>query len=358
MFDRLVASASSTHPVPSHAVGEVIGAITDSGVRPDLALLVMSGGHAGALEDAARATATLLQATELVGLSAPGGPISLPAPSGGASLWVASVGPVTVVHQPSSTALARGPSAQFSLVFACARSVDVGEVLRRYEGVPMAGGTICGGTPSEAAQFVVDGRALSGGVVSIALPTQRIGAARHADGWVPLGAPMPATAVAGSWIMTIGGRPAAEPIEAIAGLDGAPGQIALGVLHGGSAEADPDVVAVRVTAIDPKVGSVEVDRPISLGALVQLLLWRPQASTRRLGAALGPGLHPPHGALALRPFRARFDPFGVILTEPDLYDPAVLGEVTVMESFAGATAARRCSGEAVSVVSFTTGGRF
>lgn len=354
MTHRLVASASSTHPVPSHAVGEVIGAIADSGVRPDLALLVLAGGHAGALEDAASTAHALLGPAALVGLTAPG-PAVAPgrSPVGGATLWVGALGAVSVCHHSDPTELVAAAS-QFTVLLACACTVDTGRLLLRVKGAPIAGGTVSGGTPTEPARFVVDGVCRSGGVVAIGIDPARIGTVRQADGWVVLGPSQPVTEVDGSRISTIGGRPAAEPIETIAGLDGAPGHIALGLVVGETGGAELDVVAVRITAIDADAGAVEVDRPVAPGAAVQLLLWRPQAAARRLGAALGSSRVPPGGALSFRPASARFDPFGAPLPEPEHFDPSTLADLTVIESFVGLPSAPRTSTDAVNVVWFTS----
>jgi small ligand-binding sensory domain FIST len=67
-----VTAALSSHPVPALAVGEVVGqALERGGAHADLALLLVSSHHAGALEDAAAVVRHLIRPSVLIGVSAP-----------------------------------------------------------------------------------------------------------------------------------------------------------------------------------------------------------------------------------------------------------------------------------------------
>ncbi|MCL2395229.1 MAG: hypothetical protein FWC87_11130, partial [Acidimicrobiaceae bacterium] len=66
------AAALSTHPVSSHATGELIGQVIEEvGSHPDVAILLATPGHAGALEDVGEAVRRLLGPTLLIGATAP-----------------------------------------------------------------------------------------------------------------------------------------------------------------------------------------------------------------------------------------------------------------------------------------------
>ena len=57
------AAALSEHPLTTHAVGEVVGTVLERlGPDPDLAVVFVTGPHAGALEDVVAAVRVLLGA--------------------------------------------------------------------------------------------------------------------------------------------------------------------------------------------------------------------------------------------------------------------------------------------------------
>ena len=61
------AAALSEHPLATQAVGEVVGQVLESlGTPPDVAMLFVTGPHAGALEDIARAVRRLVNPRVLV----------------------------------------------------------------------------------------------------------------------------------------------------------------------------------------------------------------------------------------------------------------------------------------------------
>jgi small ligand-binding sensory domain FIST len=65
------AAALSEHPLATQAVGEVVGQVLESlGTPPDVAMLFVTGPHAGALEDIARAVRRLVNPRVLVGATA------------------------------------------------------------------------------------------------------------------------------------------------------------------------------------------------------------------------------------------------------------------------------------------------
>src|SRR5687768_9145249 len=65
------AAALSEHPLPTHAVGEVVGEVLERlGDAPDLAVLFVAASHTGAVEDIAAAVRELLHPRVLVGCTA------------------------------------------------------------------------------------------------------------------------------------------------------------------------------------------------------------------------------------------------------------------------------------------------
>src|SRR5438874_220066 len=95
------AAAVSEHPITAYAVGEVTGQVLERlGPEPDLALLFVTTGHAGALEDAAAAVRTLLAPRVLLGCAAAavvgnGQEVEF---TPGVSLWAGRIGALKAVH--------------------------------------------------------------------------------------------------------------------------------------------------------------------------------------------------------------------------------------------------------------------
>src|SRR4051812_43278467 len=87
------AAAASWHPLPTQAVGEVVGDLLDAiGPGPDLAVLFVGERLTGALDDIVAAVRALLRPVVLLGTTA--GVVHAGAPSGddgqGLVLWAGS----------------------------------------------------------------------------------------------------------------------------------------------------------------------------------------------------------------------------------------------------------------------------
>ncbi|NLA34832.1 MAG: hypothetical protein GX868_03985, partial [Actinobacteria bacterium] len=68
-----VAAALSEHPLATQAVGEVVGQVLEElGTPPDLAVLVVSRAHGGAMEDIARVVRRVVNPRVLMGSVAAG----------------------------------------------------------------------------------------------------------------------------------------------------------------------------------------------------------------------------------------------------------------------------------------------
>jgi small ligand-binding sensory domain FIST len=181
------AAAVSVHPVTAHAAGEVIGRVVEEvGTHPDLVVLLVSPGHAGALEDVARTITTLLAPTVLIGATAPavigdgadgdGGP--------GLALWAGLTGPVRAWSEPVPDARAPFAPSGF-LVLASPGSVGAANLVGRLEerrGTLPVAGAISGAGP-----LVLGDRILAAGTVGAVLgPGVRFEAV-VARGWRPVG---------------------------------------------------------------------------------------------------------------------------------------------------------------------------
>lgn len=112
------AAALSVHPVSSHATGELIGQVIEElGSGPDVALLLASPSHAGALEDVGVTVRRLLRPGLLVGATVPALAGQGADERGGSALglWAGFTGPVVPLRYPGT------PAAPGTAVAAAAR---------------------------------------------------------------------------------------------------------------------------------------------------------------------------------------------------------------------------------------------
>src|SRR5437667_10440814 len=101
---RSFAFGLSEHPLPTQAVGEVVGQVLEAlgpdAPPPDLALLFLTAPHAGAMEDVAAAVRATLRPAPLLGCTAEsvvGGAREVE-PRPAISLWARHTGPVNPVQ--------------------------------------------------------------------------------------------------------------------------------------------------------------------------------------------------------------------------------------------------------------------
>jgi small ligand-binding sensory domain FIST len=174
-------AAVSVHPVSSHATGEVIGQVIEEiGAHPDAAILLVSPGHAGALEDVARTVRRLLAPSVLIGAAVPAviGQGADDEGGAGMALWAGVVGPVRALS-PTLTSLASdGFDASGLVVLSSSRVPDgVGE--------RVAGRTA--GAAGLTGPLVVGEHTLVGGTVGIAFGRGVGFKVVTAQGWRTLG---------------------------------------------------------------------------------------------------------------------------------------------------------------------------
>jgi small ligand-binding sensory domain FIST len=220
-------AAVSTHPVSSHATGEVIGQVIEEvGSHPDVALLLATPGHAGALEDVAGTVRRLLGPTLLIGATAAalagqgadrrGGPAM--------GLWAGITGPIQPIHLPGQVAR---PAFGVSGALVLGQGVvgldgGVGQeaggdgLLEVLGGPPVQGRAV--GALSSDGPLLIDDRRLAAGAVGVIFgPTVRFEAVTATD-WRPIG---PEMAVSDSdperdIILGLDGVPALERLHRLA----------------------------------------------------------------------------------------------------------------------------------------------
>lgn len=218
---RAVRTAHSTHPVSAVAVGEIAGQILETiGGQPDLVVVLVTAGHAGALEDIGSAIETLLAPRVLLGASASGviaGPIEVES-GPGVALLAASGGavrplriPPQQVCQPPARAILLGarrgiPDAWTSTSHRQDNDRDKGEA------TVVAGGVVSG-------PLLLDGTIYDDGVVGVTFDKDFSPGgfrALSADGCVPFGPPLRVTAAEDNRLVELDGRPALSQLRRVA----------------------------------------------------------------------------------------------------------------------------------------------
>jgi small ligand-binding sensory domain FIST len=338
------AAALSEHPLPTHAVGEVVGEVLERlGERPDLALLFVSGRHTGVVEEIGRAVRELLSPGWLVGCTAGtvvGGDREVedePA----VALWAGTFPSLAAyrleaVPAPEGMAVTGFPrrdelplDAAAVLLLADPWSFPTAELLeglREQAGIelPVVGGMASAGRAAGGNRLLLDDRVHSDGAVAVVVGGVEVDTV-VSQGCRPIGEPMVVTSGEGQVVRELAGRPALERVqEVLAGLAPADLSLARSGLHVGlvvdehKAEFGPGDFLVRnVLGADREAGAVAVGAAVEVGTTVQLQV-RDAASAdadlrellegRRADAALlftcnGRGMHlfgvPDHDASAV-----------------------------------------------------------
>ena len=288
------AAAVSEHPVTAYAIGEATGQVLEQlGDRPDLAILFVSAGHAGALEDAAAAVRTLLAPRVLLGCAAAaivgnGQEVEF-AP--GVTLWAGRVGQVAplrlaaekgkiigwpggVDFEPSALLLLADPNSfpaeQFFKVLEAA-----------HPGLPVIGGMASG-------QLIIDDAVLSGGAVGVLVGSDVAIEAVVSQGCRPIGQAYTVTGGGGQVIEELGGRPPVERLQQLANHQLTGDEVTVvrqGGLHLGrvvdESKADlerGDFLVRDILAADPQRGTMVVNDEVELGATFQFHLRDPESA--------------------------------------------------------------------------------
>lgn len=291
------AASLSEHPLPTHAVGEVVGDVLERiGEPPDLAVLFVSGRHTGVIEEIAGAVRELLAPGWLVGCTTGtvvGGEREVedePA----ISLWAGtfpSVAAYRLATVPSGDDMAiTGFPRRDELPFGASAVLLLGdpfsfpaaellEGLREQVGVdlPVIGGMASAGRAPGGNRLLLDGDVFSDGAVAVVVGGVEVEAV-VSQGCRPIGDPMVITSGEGRVVRELAGKPALERVqEVLASLSPDDLSLARRGLHVGrvidehKAEFGPGDFLIRdVLGGDRENGAVAVGDTIEVGATVQL----------------------------------------------------------------------------------------
>lgn len=300
------AAALSRHPVTAHALGEVIGQVHEAvGPGPDLAVVLLSRGHAGTLEDVGAALRRLLVPTVVLGAVAdtvcgPGPDLE---PGAGVALWAGHTGPTSpLLHVGGDTAdlsvPTGGPTAALLLSDTAGRLGRVASAVA----APGSGATAVGGTTGLGGLLVQD-RVVHNATVGAAFAAAVGLAVVASDGLRAIGDLLTVTRAEGPMAYELDGRPAysrlldmvADRIPATdlrlvnAGLHLAVmGPGGDGVAHGGDADHRPAVPTAGTTAVrgrDPATGALVLTGDVEPGSRVRFAVRDPATTAGALRAA-------------------------------------------------------------------------
>lgn len=296
------AAASSEHPLATHAVGEVIGQILDQlGEAPDIALLFVTGGFAGATEDLVATVRSLLRPSVLVGATAESviandreiegrAAVSLFAATWNGRMRVGSEGARSVhldavrdgegwrVTGSDDVAVDGATLVLLADPFSFPVDDFVAAMHRRAPGLTIVGGLASAASGPGGNRLVADDVVTTLGAVGLLLPPGSPASAVVSQGAKPIGSPHVVTAARDNLIEEIAGSPALEHIQQAArrvepeDRQLMAEELLLGVVvdeH--PADFGPgDFLVRRVLGADRATGAVVLDQDIDVGTTVQL----------------------------------------------------------------------------------------
>ncbi|WP_195210217.1 FIST signal transduction protein [Actinomarinicola tropica] len=305
------AAAISEHPLPTHATGDVLGEVLDQlGPRPDLAVVTVTGNHAGALEDVARTAATVLQPRVLLGAASAsviGGHREVEQ-SPAIAVWAARLGRVEPVRVRTArlddgwavtglpATAADGP--RTLVLFADPHSFPTDGVLDQLgETCPelqVVGGLVAGALGPGGARLVLDDEVHTGGAVGVLLEPGADVETVVSHGARAVGDPLVVTRVDGRHVLELAGQPAIDRLrEVLESLDPAERTVAAGglqigiVIDEGRAEFGRDDFRIRpMVGADMASGAVVVGDALDVGQTIQFHLRDALGADDDLRAAL------------------------------------------------------------------------
>lgn len=219
------AAALSQHPSPAEAVGEVVGSVLEQlGPAPDLAVLFLSAGLAGAVEDLAAAVRATLAPGTLLGATASavigGGREVEDGPA--LALWAGHTGPVEPVRiravpgdrgfqaRGAPAAAERRTLLMLADPFSMATEGFLGHLAIQQPGLTVVGGLASAGRGPGGNRLLLDDHIHRDGAVGVVLSPGVESVPLVSPGCRPVGEPMIVTDVAGSVLMELAGAPALD----------------------------------------------------------------------------------------------------------------------------------------------------
>lgn len=285
------AAALSEHPLATHALGECVGHLLDTGgTGPDVLVVLSTGAHAGVLEDIVAAARHLLHPGVLVGCTAAGvlgGSREVGAHTGLVMLAVWAGQPDRVATPvrltggvPASLRGAVGTLVLFADPFSVDAGALVDELAAASPDLTVMGALASAASHRGGNRLLLDADQHDRGAVGVLFDPGVALTAVVAQGCRPVGAPMTVTDADGPIVRQLAGRPALERLhELVEQLDDAEREAVAEGLHvgrllrEGGDEPDPADVLVRaVRGVDRAIGALAVDDEAPVGSTLQFHL--------------------------------------------------------------------------------------
>ncbi|MGH9080154.1 MAG: FIST signal transduction protein [Acidimicrobiales bacterium] len=291
------ASALSEHPVATEATGEVSGAVLEAlGDRPDLAVVIASRPHAGALEDIVGTVSSVLHPLAMTGGIAESviGTGREVEDTAAISLWAGRVGPLVPLSLDATRladdswhfdgwpgGLGFEPSAL--LLLADPFTFPAGEFLGWLEGIcpglPVIGGNLSGGRGPGGSRLLLGDRLSTSGAVGVLLGAGAGVELVVSQGSQGFGHPFTVTRSDRNVIYEVAGIPAMDclveqiknglgPAE-VAGIENS-GLLVGRLVDEHIGEPGPGDYLVRnVVGADRNTGALAVDDRVRLGSTIR-----------------------------------------------------------------------------------------
>jgi small ligand-binding sensory domain FIST len=285
------AAALSEHPNPAVAVGEVTGQVLDvlGTEGADLALLFVTGHHAGALADAGDVVRTLLHPATLLGVTA----VSVLAngreveETPAVSLWAGRFGAVHPLRYGPGAEPTAPPFVPSALVllgdpFSFPAEEAFASLAERFPGLPVIGGMASAARGPGGNRLLLDDAVVGAGAVGAFLGPGLEVETVVSQGCRPVGRPYAVTAAEGNVVRELAGQPPMRRLEALATDELSEDEVATinrGGLHVGRViderKVDPgrgDFLVRNVVGADAARGWLAVGDEVALGETLQFHL--------------------------------------------------------------------------------------
>jgi small ligand-binding sensory domain FIST len=292
-----VAAALSEHPLPTHAVGEAAGEVLEQiGSKPDVAVVLVTSAHAGALEDIAGAVRAILRPRVLVGAAAGsiiGGHREVE-DQPGVAVWSARPGAVEPVRiETARTAggwtlqglpgrVADGDRTLVLLAdpFSFPTEGFLTQLAETCPALTVAGGLVAGAKGPGGTRLVLDDQVQTDGAVGLLLPRGADVEAIVSQGCRPVGSPFVVTKADRNVILELGGQPALgrlrELVESLDPDDRASAarglQIGLVIDERPATFGTGDFLIRNVLGADTDAGAIGIADLVPVGHTVQFHL--------------------------------------------------------------------------------------
>ncbi len=303
------ASALSEHPVPAHAVGEVVGQILEQlDGAPDFCFLFVTNSQGGAVEDIARSVRQLINPRVLIGMTSnlvgAGGQhvekeTGIALLAGRIGIDVEAVRLEAIPTQDDDWVITGGGSLASNggtlVLIADGDKFPIETVMNHLRevapGVAIAGGL----TDTGPKLMMLDDELFSDGAIGLHLPAEQQVRLDSRAGCRPFGEPMIVTKAERNVIYELAGEPALDRLNAhIEALPAPERELLAHGLHIGVVVEERkdtygvgDFVVQRVNGADRKIGALAIDGSVANGTTVQFQLPDPVTAGNELESLFG-----------------------------------------------------------------------